>query len=261
MSGVRAAFCAPSLFARGKHSVRRHASARPARWASDSRCAVESSAGDATRHAASEGERPDVHRYSASKADRLRARPLQAYTEQFITPVAVSLDVIGVVRSPYKERFGTPRQAVVTEQTLHGCAQPAYIELCGDPARMGLALRGLERFELCWVVSYMHLNQQGWNALVQPPRGPRQKQGVFATRSPHRPNPIALSALRISRIDADARQIHVLGIDLLDGTPVLDIKPYVPYSDAFPSAAAGTSLILHSSALHVLQRKREMERC
>ena len=70
-----------------------------------------------------------------------------------------------------------------------------------------------------------------------PPRGPRVRRGVFATRSPDRPNPIGLSAVRLVRVDGC--DLHVKGIDLIDGTPILDLKPYVPYADAFPDARAG----------------------
>ena len=87
-------------------------------------------------------------------------------------------------------------------------------------------LRGLAGFDFCWVISFMHLNT-GWRRLVKPPRGPRTRQGVFATRAPHRPNPLALSALRITNISESEGRVTVRGLDLLDGTPVLDIKPYV----------------------------------
>ena len=79
----------------------------------------------------------------------------------------------------------------------------------------------------------------GWRPLVQPPRGPKTRQGVFATRAPHRPSQLALSALRIISVDEAALRVRVRGLDLLDGTPVLDLKPYIPYADAFPDAAAG----------------------
>mmetsp|Transcript_9055 Transcript_9055/g.27208 ORF Transcript_9055/g.27208 Transcript_9055/m.27208 type:complete len:265 (+) Transcript_9055:441-1235(+) len=172
-----------------------------------------------------------------SAGERRKQRAPLDYTKMFDTPSSVSLNVIGVIRSPYKERFGTPRQATVSEQTLGNAPQDGEIQLVADPD-FEHALRGLERFDYCWVICWMHLNT-GWNPLITPPRGPRVKQGVFATRAPHRPNSISLSALRITSVDQRNRVIHVRGLDLLDGTPVLDIKPYVPYADAFPSAAAG----------------------
>lgn len=84
----------------------------------------------------------------------------------------------------------------------------------------------------------MHLNT-GWRPKVRPPRGPRVRHGVFATRAPHRPAPVSLSALKLVSVDEDALELTVQGLDLLDGTPVLDVKPYVPYADAFPAARAG----------------------
>lgn len=122
-----------------------------------------------------------------------------------------------------QERFGTPRQPNVTENTLGNKMQPASIHL-NEGCRFELGLRGLSEFEYCWVVSFFHLNQ-GFNPLVTPPRGPRKKQGVFATRSPHRPNSIGLSCIRITSVDEKKGIIHLLGVDLLDGTAVLDIKP------------------------------------
>lgn len=98
------------------------------------------------------------------------------------------------------------------------------------------ALDDLEGIERLWVVSHLHLNT-GWNAKVMPPRGGRTKRGLFATRAPHRPNCIGLSAVRL--LSVEGFTLHVEEIDLLDGTPILDLKPYVPYADAFPSARAG----------------------
>ncbi len=160
---------------------------------------------------------------ASAGGNRRRERPPLRYTEDFETPKEVSLDVIGVVRSPYKERFGTPRQPNVTQHTLGNEAQSATIELYPDK-QFDLALRGLADFEYCWCITFFHLNE-GWNPLVRPPRGPRKKQGVFATRSPHHPNPIGLSCLRITGVDETRRIVRVRGVDLLDGTAVLDIKP------------------------------------
>lgn len=158
---------------------------------------------------------------------RRRHRPPLQYTEDFNTPQQVTLDVIGVVRSPYKERFGTPRQAVVTERTLGGEAQCARIEFVDDE-RYALALRGVSDFQYVWILAHLHLNT-GWNPLVRPPRGPRRKHGVFATRSPHHPNHIGLSCVQVESVNEKMRVIHVRGVDLLDGTPVLDVKPCALY--------------------------------
>ncbi|KAG5178469.1 TsaA-like domain-containing protein [Tribonema minus] len=147
------------------------------------------------------------------------------------------MDTIGVVRSPYKERFGTPRQANVTAGVLEGKAQHGQL-VFSRGRNFEVALEDLDGFDYVWVISYMHLNQ-GWNPKVKPPRGPRVKRGLFSTRSPHRPNSIALSAVKIVSVDPKGLTVTVEGLDLLDGTPILDIKPYVPYCDAFPGAKTG----------------------
>jgi len=168
-----------------------------------------------------------------------RSRPPLNHTEAFVerAQIPISMTPIGWVSSPYKERFGTPRQPTVSSQVVGNTKQEGSIILHEDlPAE---TLRGLHGFDYCWVICWLHLNS-GWKATVQPPRGPRNnKQGIFATRAPHRPNPLALSALRMLSVSEEHKTIRVLGLDLLDGTPVLDIKPYVPYCDAFGDAAAG----------------------
>jgi tRNA-Thr(GGU) m(6)t(6)A37 methyltransferase TsaA len=139
---------------------------------------------------------------------------------------------IGFVRSPFEERVQAPRQAPVARDV------EGRIELL--PGRgYDHALEGLADWEYVWVVFVFHRNLEqgrGWKAKVQPPRAAR-KIGVFATRSPHRPNPIGLTAARVERVEGLV--VRVRGLDLLDGTPVLDLKPYVAYADAFPTAGAG----------------------
>ncbi|CAM9512431.1 unnamed protein product, partial [Ectocarpus sp. 8 AP-2014] len=107
-----------------------------------------------------------------------------------------------------------------------------------DVSRTEEALHDLSGFDMIWVLTHMHLNK-GWNPKVRPPRLPEERKGLFSTRSPHRPNAIALSSLRVGRVDAANGVIYVHGLDLLDGTPVLDIKPYIGYCDAFPNVKAG----------------------
>lgn len=162
-----------------------------------------------------------------------RKKPPQDHTVD--APQTFTASVIGHVRSPYTERFGTPRQPTVTEQTLTDAAVDATIELLPGN-NFEQALRDLEGFEYIWVIAWLHLNES-WQPTVIPPRGPKVRRGLFATRSPHRPNPIAISALKLLKVEG--LKLHVRGIDLLDGTPVLDIKPYVPYADAHPNAKAG----------------------
>ena len=109
-----------------------------------------------------------------------------------------------------------------------------------DVAQVGsefaAGLEGLAEFERIWCLFVFHLNH-GYGLKVRSPREPGRARGLFATRAPHRPAPIGLSCLRVTALEG--REIHVLGLDILDGTPVLDIKPYVPYADAFPEARAG----------------------
>jgi tRNA (adenine37-N6)-methyltransferase len=141
-----------------------------------------------------------------------------------------SLTPIGWVSSPYRRRFGTPQQASAIDSDGE-----AVLQL--DAARVPeFSLRDLVGVERLWVLSWLHRSGT-WGPLVRPPRGPRIKRSLFATRSPDRPNPLGLSAVRLLRIEG--LDLHVRGIDLLDGTPILDIKPYVPYADAFPDSRAG----------------------
>lgn len=140
------------------------------------------------------------------------------------------LEPIGWVRSPYSRRFGTPQQAAAIDSEAE-----AVLEL--DPDRIpASALADLAGIERVWVLSWLDRGG-GWSPQVRPPRGSRLRRGVFATRSPDRPNPIGLSAVRLLRVEGT--NLHVRGIDLLDGTPILDLKPYVVYADAFPEAKGG----------------------
>jgi tRNA-Thr(GGU) m(6)t(6)A37 methyltransferase TsaA len=139
---------------------------------------------------------------------------------------------IGVVRSPLVERAAAPRQP-----GLPGAAS-ATIELFAGHGYED-ALEGLERWRYAWVLFVFHRNveqERGWRPRVLPPRS-GDKQGLFATRSPHRPNPIGMSAVAIDRVQG--LSVHVRDADLLDGTPVLDLKPYVAYADAHPDAGSG----------------------
>ncbi len=140
---------------------------------------------------------------------------------------------IAFVRSPYARRIDAPHQSTVVAGTETAAAAEAIIEFSADfPAA---AFRDLAGFERIWLVFVFH-RSEGWKAEVRPPRG-GVKRSVLATRSPHRPNPIGLSAVEL--VEVGIGQLRVRGIDLLDGTPILDIKPYVPYADAFPTSRAG----------------------
>lgn len=148
----------------------------------------------------------------------------------------IALHPIGVVSSCYPEKFGIPRQPGLVPDA------PAVVHL-HPPYASSEALRGLDAFSHIWLVFWFHASAgEGWRPTVRPPRlGGNRRLGVFATRSGFRPNPIGLSAVGLERIDASGGRVrlHVRGADLLDGTPVLDVKPYVPYADRVPAARGG----------------------
>ena len=144
-----------------------------------------------------------------------------------VSPAAsFSVRPIGFIRSPLREKVEAPRQGLG--------AGPATLELAPEFTQ---GLEDIEGFERVWLVFWFHLVEgrpRSW--MVLPPRS-TIKRGVFATRSPHRPNPIGLTAARL--LGREGRTILLEDVDLVDGTPVLDIKPYLAYADAFPQARAG----------------------
>jgi tRNA-Thr(GGU) m(6)t(6)A37 methyltransferase TsaA len=144
---------------------------------------------------------------------------------------------IGHVQSCFKEKFGIPRQPGLVPEAK------GIIQLRNDPD-LTTAIRLLDGFSHLWLVFVFHQHgSRNWKPSIRPPRlGGSKKVGVLASRSPHRPNPIGISAVTLEKIvlgRAEGTQIHVGGIDLLDGTPILDIKPYIPYADSFPEASTG----------------------
>ncbi len=142
----------------------------------------------------------------------------------------LTLTPIGYIRTPYIDRYSAPRQPGVAREGMEG-----VIELIGG-SNFEQALHDLEGFERIWVIYWFHRNS-GWKPKVLPPRGTDRKRGVFATRSPHRPNALGLSLLRL--LDVRGRILRVGDVDLLDGTPIFDIKPYLPYAEAFPESRIG----------------------
>ncbi|APG28632.1 tRNA-Thr(GGU) m(6)t(6)A37 methyltransferase TsaA [Syntrophotalea acetylenivorans] len=148
----------------------------------------------------------------------------------------IHFETIGIIRSCFKEKFGIPRQAGLVP------AATATLELL-PPYNQAEAFTGLEGFSHLWLLFLFHGNdRQSWKATVRPPRlGGNTRLGVFATRSPFRPNPIGLSAVELERIEQQSGKIilHLKGVDLLDGTPIIDIKPYLPYADAIATAKGG----------------------
>lgn len=144
----------------------------------------------------------------------------------------MEIQPVAVFHGPLVSKFGIPRQSGVVEE-LEGT-----VELLGEYA-CEAALRGMEGFDRIWLIwGFSENRKREWQPTVRPPRlGGNKSLGVFATRSPYRPNPIGLSAVEITGIEGT--MIHVRGADLMDGTPIYDIKPYVAYADAFPQAESG----------------------
>lgn len=147
------------------------------------------------------------------------------------------MKVIARIQSAFPEKFGIPRQSgLVEELQAQIIFEPEY--------RSPEAVRGLEEFSHIWLIwEFSKAKRDTWSPTVRPPRlGGNQRLGVFATRSPYRPNPIGLSCVRLERIELDSAQgpvLHIRGADLMDGTPIYDIKPYLPYADCRPEAAGG----------------------
>ena len=147
------------------------------------------------------------------------------------------LRCVARIRSDFPTKFGIPRQSGLVEALRATVVfEPEY----RDPS----ALRGLEGFSHIWLLWLFSASvREGWSPTVRPPRlGGNARMGVFATRSPFRPNPIGLSSVRLEAVDLHTPEGPVLvvsGADLMDGTPILDIKPYLPYGDCHPEAAGG----------------------
>lgn len=148
----------------------------------------------------------------------------------------ISLDPIGIVRSPYKEKFAVPRQPGLVTRAR------ARLEML-PPYNDASAFRGLGEFSHLWLVFVFHqTREQGWKPTVRPPRlGGNERVGVFATRSTFRPNPLGLSVVSLEGMYQEGSKVwlELGGVDLVDGTPVVDIKPYIPWADAVPQAHGG----------------------
>ena len=146
-------------------------------------------------------------------------------------------EAIGLAQTPFTQRFGIPRQPGLVPEAK------GILKINGHPD-FQYALRRLEEFSHIWVIFVFHAHGGNkWKPTIRPPRlGGKEKVGVLSSRSPHRPNPIGLSVMELEKIDFDAKggpEIHVRGVDLLDGTPILDVKPYIPYADSVPNANSG----------------------
>lgn len=149
----------------------------------------------------------------------------------------MQIEPIAYFRSPFATKFGVPKQSGLVENLM------GTIEFVPQHRNVD-ALRGMEEFDYLWLIWEFSANRHAATSpVVRPPLlGGNRKVGVFASRSPFRPNRLGLSSVRISEIEIDATRgplIHVLGADLMDGTPIYDIKPYVVYADSHPEARSG----------------------
>lgn len=169
-----------------------------------------------------------------------------------------TMKVIARMRSDFDQKFGIPRQSGLVDE-LRG-------QIIFEPEfRNPDALRGLEGFSHLWLVwEFSKARREDWSPTVRPPRlGGNQRLGVFATRSPFRPNPIGLSCVRLVGVEQTGEYgpvIHVAGADLLDGTPIYDIKPYLPYADCKPEAAGGFASVPKEATLNVHIPKEIVEK-
>lgn len=161
----------------------------------------------------------------------------------------MELKTIAYLRSDFPEKFGIPRQSGLVDSVARIVFTPEY--------RNTDALRGLEQYSHLWIIwQFSEAVRDEWSPTVRPPRlGGNKRMGVFATRSPYRPNPIGLSSVKIEKIETDAKDgpvITVSGADIMDNTPIYDIKPYLAYVDSHPEASDGFSLNQHEGTLEVI---------
>ncbi len=150
---------------------------------------------------------------------------------------AYTMSPIGLLQSCFDEKFGVPRQSMMISEAR------GVLKFNPDP-QFNEAFGHLEGFSHLWIIYVFDRNiAKGWQPIVQPPRLEAPKNvGVFASRAPHRPNPIGLSVAKLERIDFEALggiEIHLSGLDILNNTPVLDVKPYLPFADSHPQASSG----------------------
>ena len=157
------------------------------------------------------------------------------------------MKIIAKIHTPFREKFGIPRQSGLADVPGEIVFEPKY--------RNPDALRGLEGFSHLWLIfQFSESVREEFSPTVRPPRlGGNRRMGVFATRSPFRPNAIGLSCVRLEKIEQTEKGpiIHVRGADLLDGTPLLDIKPYLPLADCHPEATGGFAETVSGYALSV----------
>ncbi|MBP3542408.1 MAG: tRNA (N6-threonylcarbamoyladenosine(37)-N6)-methyltransferase TrmO [Clostridia bacterium] len=156
---------------------------------------------------------------------------------------------IAHMESDFPTKFGIPRQSGITSDLLSRIVfEKEY--------RQPEAFRGIEAFTHLWIIwGFSEAKRDGWSATVRPPRlGGNVRMGVFATRSPFRPNPLGLSSVQLVKVEEDDKNglsLVVAGADLMDGTPIYDIKPYIPYTDSHPEASGGFSDDVRADRLEV----------
>lgn len=143
------------------------------------------------------------------------------------------LHPIATLRTCYPDKFGVPRQSGLVPQAW------GVVEFLPQFRRTE-AVRGMDGFSHLWLITQFHqVNEESVGLTVRPPRsGGNERCGVYATRSPFRPNRLGLSVVKLERVETDIPRLHVSGVDMVDGTPVFDIKPYVPYADCVPAATS-----------------------
>lgn len=167
------------------------------------------------------------------------------------------MKIIGHIHTDFPSKFGIPRQSgLVPELKGWITFEPEY--------RNPEAFRGLEEFSHIWLLwKFSESQKEHWSATVKPPRlGGKKRMGVFATRSPYRPNDIGLSSVRLEKITCTSETgpvLHVAGADLMDGTPIYDIKPYITYADSHPEATEGFAGRVKEKALDVNFPKQLLE--
>ncbi|WP_150540312.1 tRNA (N6-threonylcarbamoyladenosine(37)-N6)-methyltransferase TrmO [Actinobacillus vicugnae] len=148
----------------------------------------------------------------------------------------LSINPIGVIYSPYDEKFSVPRQPNLVQEGK------GILKLL-PPYNSPDAVRGLEQFSHLWLIFQFHqIPERAWHATVRPPRlGGNERIGVFASRATHRPNPIGLSKVQLEKVEISNGEVLLKlgGVDLVNGTPILDIKPYIAYADSEPDACSG----------------------
>ena len=160
------------------------------------------------------------------------------------------MKIIARIRNDFKEKFGIPRQSgIIDELTSRIVFEPEY--------RVKEALRGIDGYSHLWLIwQFSEAQRDTWSPTVRPPRlGGNKRMGVFATRSPYRPNPIGLSSVRLLALEESEEEGCVLivsGADLLDGTPIYDVKPYLAYTDSHENATGGFADPVRDYALNVV---------